>query len=535
MTRADRLPGTRAASSAGPPWRGLVSLALVATLSGCRLVPSPDYRCGPVCCQEELGCEGDVSLICNEDGTAWIETEVCDPLQGLTCSDELGVCEGSCVADSLGHSHIGCDFYPTVSPRSDGVAEVSFAVTVANAGDDAAAITVTQGDIVVHEQEILAGTAGTIELPWIAEMVGNQGPSSRVVDGAYRLRSTHPVAVQQHNPLDPHGSSDSSLLLPVNIWGRETVVVSAPHWLYNVAPFPGFYVVVAHADDTTVTLRPPPAGVTVAAGGGVQADGSGQITLDQSDAIVVVTASVDSDLTGSWVSADKPVQVIGGHSCAQVPIGFQECDHLEESLLPVEVLASVYALVPPMQGPNDGVAAAQVVRILATEDDTQLFFDPPRDDVSGLALAGDFVELTTITQPIEVVGTKPIMVVQYMVGQHFSDGWGPSMVQAVSPQHFRSDHMFYANPSHVSSYADVIAPTGTSLTVDGVEVGGWTTIAGSGYAAAHVLLETTSDGGHRASADQPFGVSVYGLSPFQNQSGFTAFGYWSPGGLELDE
>ncbi|MCY1066982.1 hypothetical protein OV090_19580 [Nannocystis sp. RBIL2] len=72
------------------------------------------------------------------------------------------------------------------------------------------------------------------------------------------------------------------------------------------------------------------------------------------------------DLTGTLVSADKPVQVYGDQECTNVPA----CDQLEESMFPIETLAEECVVVPPVQVPNDRFDKAQVVPAIASEDNT---------------------------------------------------------------------------------------------------------------------------------------------------------------------
>jgi hypothetical protein len=52
-------------------------------------------------------------------------------------------------------------------------------------------------------------------------------------------------------------------------------------------------------------------------------------------------------------------------------------------------------------------------------------------------------------------------------------------------------------------------------------------VASSGYAVARVRLDKSGNGNHRLTADQPFGVSVYGFGNVTS--------YWYPGGLDLAE
>jgi hypothetical protein len=246
--------------------------------------------------------------------------------------------------------------------------------------------------------------------------------------------------------------------------------------------------------------------------------------LDESDALQVVTQS--GDLTGTLVSADKPIQVFGGHKCTNVPSNITACDHLEEALFPIQTLDTEYIVVPPVQVPNNNLLKAQMVRVIATEPNTMVTFVPDQGVDQVLANAGDFIQLSMTTAAFQVTGSNPLLVTQYMVGQ--SAGFGtsdPAMVQAVTPEQFRSDYLFFAAPSWTANFVDIIAPNGAAVTVDNVAVNGWSMVGNSGYSVAHVVLSNQGDGTHTVSADEGVGISVYGV---QN-----AGSYWYPGGLDL--
>lgn len=478
--------------------------------------------CGPECCPGEAMCEGDISLICNGDGTGWEESEVCDPIQGLTCNQ--GVCEGACSEAAIGLSYIGCDYFPTVTLQYDSYntsPKDNFAVAVANVYNEDAMITITQGDNMIVDTVVAPGEVDIITLPWVNSLTKGNGPTAITIDGAYRLRSDRPIVVYQYNPLASTTTNDASLLLPVNAWGPDYMVASWPHW----SGIPAFYAVVAHEDNTTVTLTPGPNAVGVAAGAGIAANGAGVVVLDESDVLQVITAS--GDLTGAQVNADKPVSVFGGHKCTNVPANVTACDHLEEALFPIQSLAAEYVVVPPIQVPNNAALKAQMVRIIATEPDTDLTFDPDIGMNQNLALAGQFLQLDMSTAQFKVTASKKIMVVQYMVGQ--SAGFGtsdPAMVQAVTPAQFRNDYLFHAAPTWTANFVDIIAPNNATVTVDGANVAAWTAIGATGFSAAHVPLSNAGNGNHNVLSNQKVGISVYGVQ--------SAGSYWYPGGLDLE-
>ncbi|EDM81579.1 bacterial Ig-like domain protein [Plesiocystis pacifica SIR-1] len=478
--------------------------------------------CGPECCPGETQCVDDVAQECNEDGTAWEDAELCDDIQGVVCDTDLGECVGDCSESAIGLSYIGCDYYPTVTLQYDSYntsPKDDFAVAVANTGDEDAMVTVTQGDAIVYDTVVSPADVAVITLPWVNELTKGNAPTKLTVDGAYRLRSDKPIVVYQYNPLDSTTTNDASLMLPTNAWGNDYMVASWAHW----NSIPGFYTVVAHEDDTTVTVSGPPNAVGVSAGANIDGSGNGQVTLDNSDVLQVVTTS--GDLTGSYVSADKPVQVIGGHKCTNVPANISACDHLEESLFPIQTLSDEYIVVPPVQVPNNDLDKAQMVRVIATEDDTQVTFDPDQSADATLD-TGEFIQLSLTTAAFQVNASKPVLVVQYMVGQ--SGGYGtsdPAMVQAVTPAQFRTSYLFHAAPTWTANFVDIIAPDGANVTVDGVAVTDWSAVGTSGFNVGHVALSNAGNGNHTVESNLKVGISVYGVQ--------SAGSYWYPGGLDL--
>ncbi|MCA9661902.1 MAG: IgGFc-binding protein [Myxococcales bacterium] len=474
-----------------------------------------------LCVPDSHQCEGDVSQKCTPQGDGWVDNETCDPVQGVMCDQDSGQCLGPCASGNIGLSYIGCDYYPTVTQQLDFYTQgTQYAVAVANTADQPATITITMGANNVASDTVAAGDVKVIPLPW-TELSQGTGPSKVVIDGSYRLRSTRPVTVYQYNPLAANVTNDASLMLPVNAWRGDYVVAAWPHW----SSYPGFYSITAAQDGTTVTVQAPGGGKPTQGGGGVDSQGNGQVMLNEGDVLQVVTAN-GGDLTGTMVSADKPIQVLGGHDCTQVPIGITACDHLEESMFPIEALATEYIVVPPVQVPNDALEKAQVVRIIAADDNTTLTFDPDQPVNKSLANAGDFVEIVSTTAKFKVSADKKILVAQYMVGQ--SAGYGtsdPAMLVAVATEQYRTDYLFHAPTGWSANYVDIIAPDGASVQVDGNPVNTFAAIGATGFSVAHVKLSNAGNGNHTVSADQKVGISVYGVLNYGS--------YWYPGGLDL--
>ena len=114
----------------------------------------PTEECGELACDGALGCvtcspstpgtcDGNLSRVCAEDGSGYRE-QFCDPLQGLSCSASTGRCVGSCSAQALGASYMGCDYFPAILPNlvEDGF---EFAVIVVNESGGTASGSIQDG------------------------------------------------------------------------------------------------------------------------------------------------------------------------------------------------------------------------------------------------------------------------------------------------------------------------------------------------------------------------------------------------------
>jgi hypothetical protein len=493
-----------------------------------------------VCSPGSGTCAGNVSTVCNEDGSGF-DTYVCDPEQGVTCNAGTGHCDGACAPEDLGTSYIGCDYFPTVTlntelqNRSFPVfsGEGTYAVAVANTSNDVAAVKVHRGPNLVVNTSVAAGSVEIIALPWVYDLK-NATSSQLLVDGAYRLRTNRPVTVYQYNPIEyetPNGNTytnDASVLLPANAWTGTYRVAARNSWRDNS----GFYSVTASQDGTTVTVTPSVTGSQVVQGGGIAANGTGAVVLNEGDVLQVLSASngddtQSTDLTGTLIAADKPVQVIGGHDCTFVPSTTGFCDHLEESMPPVETLANDFIVTPPLTAAS--VVDAQFIRIIATQPATNLTYDPPQAGApTALANAGDWAEIPATTADFLISGDKPILVAQYMRGNGESELPGdPAMALAVATEQYRGQYLFHAPTNYDANFVNVTAPPEAVITLDGVAVTGFVPIGGSGFSVARVPLESAGDGNHVITGDEPFGISVYGY-------GYDT-SYWYPGGLDLDK
>ncbi len=510
-----------------------------------------DTDLGCVLCVPGTGtCNGDTSTACRPDGQGYFE-EYCDPLMGSTCNTNTGVCDGPCSALALGQSYIGCNYYPTqmsqlVNPS------FQFGIAVSNTTGEAATVTIEDGALTSPiTLTVPAGAVAVQTLPWVPalkrcmtegfyECGAPESYGALALNGAYHLRSTRPVTVYQFSPLDYQGgspsssgfsySNDASLLLPTNAWTGNYVAAGWQAWNTGIAGImPSTMAITAHQDNTSVTVTTR-AATTGGDGAPTFAAGAPQsVTLNAGDVLQLMSQA--GDLTGSSVVADKAVQVMAGHHCTQVPIGSTACDHLEESMFPVEALSDAY-LVTANVIPSTGQPRNQIIRVTAAEPNTTVTFDPA--SVSGpqtLANIGDFVELPSTASDVHITADNKIVVSHYMVGQDAppsASTGDPAMTLAVPVEQYRLDYQFHAPTNYESNYVNITAPTGATVTVDGtpVDAGLYTPIGASGYGVARIALSNAGNGSHTASSSDPFGITVYGFGQYTS--------FWYPGGLDLN-
>ncbi len=492
---------------------------------------------------------------------------------GVSIPGTGGILENpiTCAEAALSKSYAGCDFWPTVTTNP--VWSIfDFAVVVTNTSSDALVdVTVTRGTETVAIAQIAPNALQTIYLPWVHELKGadcdvcgssNSTPGTfRVTDGAYHLVTTYPVTVYQFNALEYYGqgagkdwsscpgleycskygtaigcfsfSNDASLLLPSTAWtgNYRLTSIGGSQATSNSS---NYAAITGSENGTTVSLT---ASTTsrVYAGPGVPAANAGD-TIDfslQAGEVVVLHTAAGYDLSGSLVSADKPVQVITGVPCTEMPTGNPACDHIEESVFPAETLGQRYFVTPP-SGPNGNVPG-HVVRIYGNVDNTALTY--PGGKPSGtpdFINAGEVVDLGEVFVDFEIVGDHAFAVGMFMLGGSIVDALAPPGDQKGDPsqslatpvEQYRKKYVFLAPLDYSVNYVDVIQPLSAQLNLDGVELTfGPVAIGMTGYGVNRIQLQAGGMGAHVLTASEPVGIQVVGYG------NYTSYHY--PGGLNL--
>lgn len=439
-------------------------------------------------------------------------------------------------------SNIGCEFYAATLPNP--LLDQStfyFSVSLHNPGVDPVQVTITRGaSILVSGQVIAAGAVAEFQLPWVSALSITE-TSTAVVDGAYHVVTTGPVTAIQLNPRDYTRMGtfaytlDSSLLLPLHAAGvAYRPAVWPTHRISSTTQRPGFVAIVGISDGTSVTVAPTGA---LQAGGGLTSVG-GTVVLDADDVVLAASAldgpsdpSYGSDLSGTLITASAPVIVFAGHACPYIPANQGFCDHLEESVPPIATLATDHLVELPF---NSHGTPRHFVKVVADSDDTNLSFDPAAVAPPTTLDAGEVLTFEA-TAPFRVHSTARVLVASFLEGESMFPNPGshrgdPAQTHIVPVAQTRSTSAFLAPPNFTQNWAQLVAPAGAAITVDGAAATGWTAIGGTGYETARVALCGSGAGGctgaHAASGDSPFSIALHGYAQYTS--------YAHPAGMDLD-
>ena len=276
------------------------------------------------------------------------------------------------------------------------------------------------------------------------------------------------------------------------------------------------------------------------------------------------------DLTGTIIRSNKPVVVLSGHQCAQVPVGFTACDHLVDQIPPQFTWGYTF-LLNPLAARESG----DIYRVVTLYDETRVSVTCA-DEVSGenietvdlgalSSLPGDnWLEYRTSppNQPpcndgfsrkfCSLQSTKPVLVARYSQGyttdvQCTSRQYGdlgdpfmniiPPVVQYIN-NYLISPITAVAGPFptrfvSISVYKTFFQPAQIMLGDSPIEPdpSRWSRIyCSTDEVCGYGVYKEISLGDHRVyhtNENAALGVELYGFQQ-QNSYGF-------PGGMEMEQ
>lgn len=362
-------------------------------------------------------------------------------------------------------------------------------------------------------------TPGIITVVTLPITAATNGTANSIQDNAVHVIANDEFVVYTVNRRNV--STDAALALPVDTMNTEYIVSG-----YSPQFVGAQFAVYASQDATVVTITPINALVGHAAGTPFD------VNLNRGDvyyARSLVTAGAGGNLIGSTISATRPVGMVNGNGCTQVPSGTTACDHIYEVAQPVQSWGLTAAAANLPNRPN-----GTIYRILASEDNTEVSINGV---VQGIINRSEFIETSPLTDNQFFSADRPIFVTQYMTGQNAPGATlgDPAMGNITPTEQYLTNYTFstVGDTQFVEDYLTIIADNNDvgSLLLDGVAVpaGSYTAIPGINFSSAVVPL---IDGTHTTLSVNPHGITVEGFSGFDSYiyPGGALFGFINPVG-----
>ncbi len=360
----------------------------------------------------------------------------------------------------------------------------------------------------------VSGTAGpqapaTVALPTTLQTASNQVVENKGI----HVTSNADVTVLFF--LSGSASSDIYLALPTPSLGSEYFAVGFQESVSgrgaNPTQEPSEFLIVANQNNTNVSIT-----TTCQSLSGTAAGSNLNVVLNQGQTYQYQCGN-SGDVTGSRIVSDKPVGVIAGNSCGDVPRGTAACDVLSEMMFPVASLYGTEFYSAPL--PGNGF---DIYRIMAAKDGTTVTVSQGGADTTHNLNAGQFREVQ-FKAGARFTSNQPVSVTQYAIGIQQAGIGDPFQMTLVPTRAYRdSFRMFTPGGFNQGTFAVITAPNASvaSVKLNGVAVTGFQPLPGGTHQYKVVAVPT---GQSVVTASGP--ITVYGIGFAQ------AIAYGYPAGL----
>lgn len=510
-------------------------------------------------------CSRDLHGVVDETGNlVW----ACGANQG--CLD--AVCVPACRAVTATQGNVGCDFLiarpPLVTyPTS------CFAVFIANNWLKDVSIKISRGNVAYDTPSFARiPVAGTPETAWpavpssglpagqVAVVFLEGGPKQirgcpveAAVDTyttiektgrgqAWHIVTDIPVSVYD---IVPYGGADSlipsaELVLPTTTFGDNYVAV-LPMFRLTSTRFSSlasqWAQIIAAENDTEVKIAPR---TDLPSGPGVLAASSKAVTTYTLVAGEVIQWNREDgkemEMTGSIISSNRPIAFVGGNEYLCVDSSTSTnggCESAHQQIPPVDALGSRYVIAPHPNRRTGGQQESIWYRIVGAVNDTALLYDPPVPGAPTTLAQGQWANFEAVGA-FEVASQDsehPFYVAQTMSGAMVVDAKPGNLgdeefVNVVPPAQFLSSYVFYTDETYATTTL-VLTQCDEGRGLRDVEVRclgqvtGWTPVGAGGKCRWTTVTLVDNDknvgacrnGPQLASSSEPFGLTVWGLSP----------------------
>ena len=270
----------------------------------------------------------------------------------------------------------GKEFYLTFLPCYEEAGNNKLMLYIAASAEGVATIEV-EGKSYTVTKQLKPNDIVSVELaPGIGQVFSKSGSSGIPAEKVYPKAAVHVTATV---PVIVYAvtrftfTSDSYLALPIQALGKEYIVASMADmsWMYGGLSLPSEAAIVATSDETTVeyTLG---GTVSTTTGGGKRTGETLTFVMNRGDVWVIGNNanSKEGDMTGSIVRSTKPVAVVSGNQCANVPTTLRWCDFISEMEMPTSAWGKELQL-PRYASRKNGY----FMKVFAKEPSTRLSYN----------------------------------------------------------------------------------------------------------------------------------------------------------------
>lgn len=349
---------------------------------------------------------------------------------------------------------MGTDFYLTLPDHLCVSDPASCTNALVNNTLIVAGPTSTTGEVTfngaVTPFSIVAGGQTVITLDPAVVLTSNETVEAKAI----HVTALSPVSV--HVVSENVGSADGYLALPTAGLGTSYYVMSYASNVYTGSEF----ALAATQNNTTVSITPTAAGATKPAGVAFT------VLLNSGETYLFANPA-HADMTGTLVTADKPVAVFSGHRCSNVPSSTGYCDYLVEQLPDVTRWGKTHH-TSLFSG-----RTRYTVRVIASQDGTTFTTIPA--GMVGTLNTGQFADVD-LTGAGEFVSNNPVLVAQFMRG-YADDAAGkgdPSMVIVTPAEYAVTDATFgvHGLAGTPGAFINVVTETASlaAMKLDGMAV-----------------------------------------------------------------
>ena len=333
------------------------------------------------------------------------------------------------------------------------------------------------------------------------------------------VNATEDITVFCLNHEVSYYTSDGYLALPTNALGTVYVVASyKPNRLAN-------FGIISVNNETNIRITLNAIGTITYRGISYSKGSSFSITLEKLETFHI---SHSYDLSGTIITANKPVSVISGDTCADVGAG--ACDHLAAFLLPAKNWGKEF-VVATTGRMNKRVG--DIFRVFAYENNTIV----RRADRESALSSGEFTEIDLAGGDLasSMNCSKPCQIVQYVKGYRTDIGYyaDTSVIVLPSVKQFLSYYhvVLFTKSAFTRHYITLLIKNcyNNGLIMNGTAMNGlhWETINGTDYTWTVVNVSGfDSVTIFHTSPEKSFGLLVFG------EGVHVSYGY--PGGFALN-